>query len=971
MKKNKPSAQRSRKAPPVSLNLARISDSSSPRRSVSSRDASSRPQTSQTTTSYAPASVPSSPGLLSPRRLTPFASFTSLRSNGDISEPKKKNRLLSFKITTPKVSSRSTSPQPSSSMNNPSRLLQRDVEEADAHDRAMQQLPADIKPAARKLLGIEVHGSIYVQRSGAATMHTGMDSSTLANVKPFARRQRPLRAMPSMDGLGGSGARSAMPSTTQSPLRNSPHLLSMPSYSEGAGGDQGSSSYQSPLSSPSSPQLSSRPSRQLLASSPQTSFPNSPQLSTRPSRQSMRGAEEQVSQYHQPQLSSRPSRQSIREQEEHKGQFYQPQLSSRPSRQSMRTPSMSSAVSDSTLRGGAVSPITGQTRPEHPLEAEARIANSANGSPYLNNIDSYFQTPAKSAEPPRTTFYSDSSEGEGEDDEETDGLRSSGYSLASSQTSYGIASPIEPDTKSYTGGLSDWALRPSAHKGTNASSNTATRWTPEDNNNQTTSTHHQQSSTSSAGSNYTSGSSAASSAGAVRSFSRPFTRPAPSPLDTTADFTNPRQAPPRPNDRTLTHAIGIADGQPYMQLEAITEDSPEVSDNDSEPVKIDDQEQFRGHRRHASGSRNFSRPQVLASPKKQDPDTDNVPRSSRTSSGLLDGLNTSRITDVRPARPLALAFQRSGRPLSLAFESARPLSLAFEKESQVPISAASAESVILRILEGLDTFEDLFVAARLNKGFLAVFKKNELRLMKNALRNMSPAQWELREASPKEIILRPANGKTEYSPNNYLMFQKRDSLVVESLKLRLLKSCRAQLRPETIQALGDRRSAGSGRMEDAFWRVWTFCTIFGCDSRRYSSLEDQIDWLHGGEGSRRHNRQDSLLSYSMSNRAGRPSSQITSESFGRGNFGGLSLEELDDMLEIWDALKDLLWSLTGPGCVAQAKTHGVFDAQRVVSADKHAEQAMLGTSISSVHIQRKRLSPIGTQNACISQSLIP
>lgn len=276
--------------------------------------------------------------------------------------------------------------------------------------------------------------------------------------------------------------------------------------------------------------------------------------------------------------------------------------------------------------------------------------------------------------------------------------------------------------------------------------------------------------------------------------------------------------------------------------------------------------------------------------------------------------------------------------------SARPLSLALQKKPEATISAASAEAMILRILECLDSFHDLHTGAMLNKGFLTVYKKNELRLLKNSLRNMSPAQWELREASPKQIIVSKNGGKPDYTPKLYVQFHRRDTLVVQGLKAMLHRTCQTQLRSETVAALSEKDPAKSVRVDDAFWRIWTFCTIFGPDKKKMQDIDSQVDWLQGGdrERERRPGSADSNATSVVSSGSKSRRGQISPDGFGRGNYGGLGLDEMYDMIEIWDCLKSMLNGLTGPGRVVQAKAHGVFDTQRVASGDVDAEQLLLG-----------------------------
>ena len=111
-------------------------------------------------------------------------------------------------------------------------------------------------------------------------------------------------------------------------------------------------------------------------------------------------------------------------------------------------------------------------------------------------------------------------------------------------------------------------------------------------------------------------------------------------------------------------------------------------------------------------------------------------------------------------------------------------------------------------------------------------------------------------------------------------------------------------------------------------------------------MESHVDWLQGGDERRQEDRPDSADSAAASEARSSGSrgrtAHLSPDSFGRGNYGGLSLDEMYDMMEIWECLKHLLRGLTGPGRIVQARAHGVFDAQRVVPGDRDAEQVLLG-----------------------------
>jgi len=303
-----------------------------------------------------------------------------------------------------------------------------------------------------------------------------------------------------------------------------------------------------------------------------------------------------------------------------------------------------------------------------------------------------------------------------------------------------------------------------------------------------------------------------------------------------------------------------------------------------------------------------------------------------------------KLTVNEPARVREVRRRRTAPADRL---SARPLSLAITRESEDIITAEAAEAVILRILESLDAFDDLFASARINKGFYSVFKRHELRLMKCALRNTSQAAWELRETSPKEIIAVLEGPKSEYTPTRYLQFHTRDTYILAALKSIILVRCQSYLREDTIVALRGRDKVRASQIDEAFWRVWTFCTMFGSGKGQEDDVLGQMDWLRGGILARELARASSPSSVKKFESNGillHPP-----ESFARGNHGGLSVEELYDMTEIWNCLRALLHGIQGQRRVDQARQAGVFDGHGVENGDNEAEELLLGMYMLQYH----------------------
>ena len=263
------------------------------------------------------------------------------------------------------------------------------------------------------------------------------------------------------------------------------------------------------------------------------------------------------------------------------------------------------------------------------------------------------------------------------------------------------------------------------------------------------------------------------------------------------------------------------------------------------------------------------------------------------------------------------------------------------EEMERQISADAAENVLLRILRSLDNLQDLFAAAVVSKGFYHTFKRNELSLMKNAVYAMSPAAWELREMSPPFTASRDIDSDApvpEYTPSTYLRHYTRDMYIMIALKSLILVHCESFLRPETISALAGTESARSAEIDEAFWRVWTFCRIFGSGKNREDDILGQMDWLKGGELARRHSSTSSL---SITDPFGMNGVLFSPPpSFAKGHQNGLTVEELYDMTEIWTCLGVLVRGFQGKA--EQAREYGIFENANIFPGDVDKENTILG-----------------------------
>ena len=273
--------------------------------------------------------------------------------------------------------------------------------------------------------------------------------------------------------------------------------------------------------------------------------------------------------------------------------------------------------------------------------------------------------------------------------------------------------------------------------------------------------------------------------------------------------------------------------------------------------------------------------------------------------------------------------------------------------------ADAPDEVILSILNNSSSLDDLFNFAVINRQFYRVYKSQELQLMKKVLFNMCPPAWELREMSPPwdtewQMLVDPDAQVPEYTPAIYLRRYAEDIFTLAQLKSLILARCATFLRHDTIRGLAGIDATRAEEVDEAFWRIWTFCRIFGCGKNREDNLDGQIDWLNGGllaTGQDCARTSAVATPFSMTNVMFEPPA-----GFGRGNKGGLSQSQLYDMTEIWTCLSVLLQPIHGK--CAEAREVGIFDGFNIAEDDHAMEEETLGESSDLVYmaplIQRQR-----------------
>jgi hypothetical protein len=263
-------------------------------------------------------------------------------------------------------------------------------------------------------------------------------------------------------------------------------------------------------------------------------------------------------------------------------------------------------------------------------------------------------------------------------------------------------------------------------------------------------------------------------------------------------------------------------------------------------------------------------------------------------------------------------------------------------EEEAAISSASAEDVLLHILSALSSTEDLFNTAQINKGMYRVYKENEMDLLRAVTYNQSPAAWEFREWCPptssnRDSMSSDVSSLLEHTPQSYMRTFRRDMEVIESLKTVILQHCGGYIRKETAIALALQTHPHAQRFNDAFWRIWCFCKIFGCGKGREEDITGQLDWLKGGLLA---NNQDLTatmnmnLDYDMSSVLLNPP-----DFFAKGNENGLSAQQLYDMSELWSCLVAIMSSFHGR--VDQARRHGIFKGLEIFDGDEEGEEQTL------------------------------
>jgi hypothetical protein len=311
------------------------------------------------------------------------------------------------------------------------------------------------------------------------------------------------------------------------------------------------------------------------------------------------------------------------------------------------------------------------------------------------------------------------------------------------------------------------------------------------------------------------------------------------------------------------------------------------------------------------------------------------------STAFMDAAEATQRARMQRQQQMA-KIQEAPRAALRRVDSVRSvLSLVAEDDEFTKVDAQAAEVVVYHILSKLSSLDDLFNTAVSNKAFYRVFKANELVLMRKVLHTMSPAAWEHRETSLLNTEMAEPNSAAPaptVTPSSYFLGYSGDADVIDGLKEMILERCQSLIRSETLFEIQSENDLESSRVDAALWRIWTFCRIFGSNKGREDDLIAQMDWLRGGLLA----HQDSCTSTISTSDSFYISSVLLSapEHFARGNNGGLTAEELYDMLEMWNCLSSITGDLVGQ--TEQARQFGVYDNTDIRGGDIDGEEAMLG-----------------------------
>ncbi|EXJ86500.1 hypothetical protein A1O3_03451 [Capronia epimyces CBS 606.96] len=245
----------------------------------------------------------------------------------------------------------------------------------------------------------------------------------------------------------------------------------------------------------------------------------------------------------------------------------------------------------------------------------------------------------------------------------------------------------------------------------------------------------------------------------------------------------------------------------------------------------------------------------------------------------------------------------------------------------------------------LHSVHDLQSIAMVSKGFLRTFQRNQSNLVSHLVFKTSRAAWELRRS------ILAMKGSNTFVLKDF----NRDCSTLAALKAYIVAHCSSSCKPSTLVGLLGQDERRGAEIDDALWRIWTFCTLFGNTVGRPGGSKIEIDWLNGSRA---------------------PNNKQLGAGFAVGNGQGLTIQELEDMNEMWQCLQALLSGFRGRE--DEAKQFGVFDnghLQETMMESEHLAEWIsyllsLGPqtilSVSSCSFERARMLGLTNWSASLA-----
>ncbi|RMZ91964.1 hypothetical protein DV736_g780, partial [Chaetothyriales sp. CBS 134916] len=246
----------------------------------------------------------------------------------------------------------------------------------------------------------------------------------------------------------------------------------------------------------------------------------------------------------------------------------------------------------------------------------------------------------------------------------------------------------------------------------------------------------------------------------------------------------------------------------------------------------------------------------------------------------FQSLNSNQQTNVDASRSTDSSAHDVTNPVVSACQ---PSSIMLKAQT------SAAESIIYRIMYHLTEVKDLQSAALVSKGFMNTFKRNETTLVSHLMYQASQPAWELRR---NILLLRKMR---DFRLKEYL----RDLQAMKDLRVLILDRCRSTLNPKAITGLSGNDQHCEMEIENALWRIWSFCVLFGEQSHEPLA---GLHWLNGKKA--------------VSGKTG-------GAGFAGVNDEGLDPDELENVLGVWICLQSLVSQFHGRQ--DEADRAGVFD----------------------------------------------